>query len=284
MLASFIKSSQRLPGLPVRWVRKSLIMCATKKAVARLGASLKLGSHERKEHTHKALRQVTALAKDTIEQSCKVLHALRQDCSRPVAKSHQKFAQQIALARQILEQTQQKLDGVQSIPERIVSFHDPAVRVIRKGKLHKPNEFGRTMQLVQDASGIILDYQIDEGNPSDKTQLLPLVKRFKRRFARAPSELATDRGYYSRDNVSTLRTLGVRRIAIPKIGRLSSQEKDHQRTKWFKQLQRFRCAIEAGISMLKRQFSLGRVLSSGYTGTAIWTGFAIFSYNLWQLT
>jgi hypothetical protein len=35
--------------------------------------------------------------------------------------------------------------------------------------------------------------------------------------------------------------------------------------------------------MLKRKFGLGRVLSRGLSGTAIWVGFSIFSYNLWQM-
>jgi hypothetical protein len=36
--------------------------------------------------------------------------------------------------------------------------------------------------------------------------------------------------------------------------------------------------------MLKRQFGLGKVLARGSPATAIWTGWAIFAYNLWQQT
>jgi IS5 family transposase len=188
------------------------------------------------------------------------------------------------VADKILHQTEEKLSGVDSIAERIVSFHDPAARVIRKGKLNKPNEFGRTIQLTQDASGVMLDYQIHEGNPSDKTELLPMVKHFTRQFHCVPTALAADKGYYTADNITELRALGVRRIGIPKIGRLLAHEKKCQHKRWFTQLYRFRCAIEAGISMLKRQFLLDRVRSPGNRGTRIWAGFAIFSYNLWQMS
>jgi transposase, IS5 family len=84
--------------------------------------------------------------------------------------------------------------------------------------------------------------------------------------------------------VLKLSKAGIEKIAIPKVGRLSGSEKTHQRKKWFRQLQRFRCGIEASISMLKRKFGLGRVLAKGSPATAIWTGLAIFSYNLWQRT
>jgi IS5 family transposase len=262
---------------------------ATKKALARLGASLKARGKARRVQALKTLKQVTRLAQETVAESRQVLNKFRKVANRRLAAPTQRsglqkqFAEQIKLAEQILEQTQQKLDGAPSIPERIVSFHDPAVRVIRKGKLDKPNEFGRTLELGQDASGLIIDYEIDEGNPSDKTKAVPMVKRFKRRFQRAPDEVAGDKGFYSKDNVSTLRRLGVKRVGIAKVGRLTEREKKHQQQKWFKELQRFRCGIEACISMLKRNFGLRRVLSRGLSGTAIWVGFSIFSYNLWQM-
>jgi hypothetical protein len=126
----------------------------------------------------------------------------------------------------------------------------------------------------------MLDYQIHEGNLSDKAKLLPIVKRFTRQFHCVPTALAAEKGYYTADNITKLRAFGVRRIGIPKIESLSAQEKKHQHTRWFRRMYRFRCAIEAGISMLKHQFLLDRVRSLGYKGTRIWTGLAILSYNL----
>jgi IS5 family transposase len=261
---------------------------ATKKAVARLGASLKANKKERKIQATKTLHAVVELAKATVAESRKAFKRLAQRSGTSASDRHSKlqrtFAEQIALAEEIVQQSEHKLAGAESIAERIVSFHDPAARVIRKGKLNKPNEFGRTMQLVQDDSGIMLDYQIHEGNPSDKAELLPLVKHFTHEFRRPPDCVAADKGYYTADNITALRALGVRRIGIPKIGRLNAHEEQRQHKRWFKQLYRFRCAIEAAISMLKRQFSLDRVRSPGNKGTRIWTGFAIFSYNLWQMS
>lgn len=260
---------------------------ATKKAVARLGASLKAKKKERKAQAIKTLRAVTKLAKDTVDESRQALKHVKErsakGASRQTVKLQQAFAAQIALAGKILQQTEEKLAGVQSIDDRIVSFHDADARVIRKGKLGKPNEFGRTMQLVQDESGVMLDYKIQEGNPSDKMELVPMVERFEDEFHDVPTDVAADKGYYTADNTLKLRAMGVRRIGIPKIGRLLPFEKKRQHKRWFKLLYRFRCGIEAGISMLKRQFLLDRVRSPGNKGTRIWAGFAIFSYNLWQM-
>ena len=257
---------------------------ASKRALFSWSQTAKANPKERKAKGRKILKKVTELAKQTVQESCKVFQALHTPASEVSSKLKQKFSDQIKLAQSILSQTEQKLGGMQSIPERIVSFYDSEVRPIRKGKLNKAVEFGRTLQLVQDSSGVIVHYEVQRGNPCDSTELISVLHQAKSSLGIKPKELAADRGYYSAENVLKLSKAGIEKIGIPKLGRLSKEEKRHQRTKWFRQLQRFRCGIEASISMLKRKFSLGRVLARGSAGTAIWTGLAIFAYNLWQRT
>jgi IS5 family transposase len=253
---------------------------ATKKALARWGASSKAKPKERKAQGKKILKKVAQLATDTLAQSRQALQSLSTTAP---AQLKQRFSETIELTEKLVEQTHDKLAG-KRIPERIVSLFDPEARAIVKGKLDKPVEFGRTLQLVQDDSGVIVHYEIERGNPSDKTKLVALVRKAKKILKQVPRELATDRGYYSADNLSQLSRMGVRRVGIPKIGRLSRIERRHQHSRWFTELQRFRCGIEAGISLLKRRFCLSRVLAKGSPATAVWTGFAIFAFNLWQQT
>jgi IS5 family transposase len=253
---------------------------ATKRALFSWSQSAKGNPKERKKKGRKILKKVAQLAKHTVEESRQAF----QSVSDLSAKLKQRFLEQIERAQTIVNQTEQKLQGQKSILERIVSFHDSEARPIRKGKLNKAVEFGRTLQLVQDSSGVIVHYEVHRGNPSDRTELLSVLRQAKTTVGIKPQELAADRGYYSADNVVKLGKAGIEKVGIPKVGRLSSKEKTHQQTKWFRQLQRFRCGIEASISMLKRKFGLGRVLAKGSAGTAIWTGLAIFAYNLWQRT
>ena len=70
-------------------------------------------------------------------------------------------------------------------------------------------EFGRTLQLVQDSSGVILHYEVHSGNPSDRTELLSVVRQTKTTLGIKPKELAADRGYYSADNVLKLGKVGI---------------------------------------------------------------------------
>ena len=257
---------------------------ATKRALFSWSQTAKGNPKERKKKGRRILKKVKQVAADTLKQSRQVFEGLCASASDRSAQLSKSFGEQIRLTQTLVEQTQQKLQGQTSIAERIVSFYDPQARPIRKGKLHKAVEFGRTLQLVQDSSGVILHYEIHQGNPSDRTQLLSLVRKTKHDLGIKPTALSADRGYYSKENILALSRAGIKRAGIPKVGRLSRKEKRHQQSRWFRQLQRFRCGIEASISMLKRKFGLGRVLAKGSKATAVWTGLAIFYYNLWQQT
>jgi len=254
---------------------------STKRALAQMGAVLKSKSKDGKQQIHKTLKRVSQLAQDTVEQFSAAVAKVPRAKKPLVVK---RLSEQRDVAKKILEQIDQRLAGVKSIPERIVSMHDPDARPIRRGKLAKPNEFGRTMQLTQDPSGLMLDYKIQHGNPSDKTVLIPLIEDFAKQWGHMPAEVATDKGYYTSDNLLRLRDLKVRRIGIPKIGRLRPRERRRQHARWFKLLQRFRCGIEAAISMLKRCFMLGDIRVRGSTATALWVGWSIFSFNLWNFS
>jgi IS5 family transposase len=105
-----------------------------------------------------------------------------------------------------------------------------------------------------------------ERKSSDRSELLPVLRNAKTTLGTKPKELAVDRDYYTPENVLKLSKAGIAKAGIPKVGRLSQTEKRHQRITWFRQLQRFRCGIEAWISMLKRKFGLGRVLARGSIG------------------
>jgi transposase, IS5 family len=253
-------------------------VCASKRALFAWSQTARAKPKQRKEKGRKILQAVAKLAQHTVTQSRQALHALARSGS---VQARDKFSEQIELAEKVLRQTAEKLQGTKSIAERIVSFHDPEARAICKGKLSRPVEFGRTLQLVQDSSGVIVHYEVQTGNPNDSTQLFSLVRQTKKRLGVKLKELATDRGYYSAENVRKLKK-SIPRLGIPKVGRLTAKESRHQRTQWFRALQKFRCGVEAAISMLKRRFSLGRVLARGSPATAVWTGFAIFAYNLWQ--
>ena len=79
--------------------------------------------------------------------------------------------------------------------ERIVSLHDKDARPIKKGRLGKPVELGRKAQVVDNSDGVVVDYEVFQGDPPDAPQLPRAIARIKARFGRAPRAATADHGY-----------------------------------------------------------------------------------------
>jgi IS5 family transposase len=151
--------------------------------------------------------------------------------------------------------------------------------------VHKPNEFGRLIDIVEVENGIVSDYQVLDGNPDDGSLLLPALERHQHRFGRVPHLVATDRGFWSAKNERAAHALGVKRVAIPATGKLARTRLCLQRSRWFRQAQRWRAAGEGRIGTLKNVFGMDRCMykdADGREDDAMerWVGWCVFANNL----
>src|SRR5258705_4636425 len=114
-------------------------------------------------------------------------------------------------------QTRSRLAGV--MPEsasRLVSLHDVDARPIRKRRLGKPGEFGYNAQIVDTADGVILDHNVEVGNPPDAPQLASAVARITTPTRHTPRAVTAHRGYGQASVEPDLHHLGVARLATPR--------------------------------------------------------------------
>src|SRR3981189_189701 len=68
-----------------------------------------------------------------------------------------------------------------------------ASQPIAKGRLGKRVEFGYKGQIVDNDDGIVLDHDVQAGNPADAKQLAPAIQRVKDRAGRAPRRQQLER-------------------------------------------------------------------------------------------
>ena len=106
--------------------------------------------------------------------------------------------------------------------------------MIRKGKVHKPTEFGRLVRIDQVENGIVSNFSVADGKPGDSRQWKTALKGHQGRFGRAPEMATGDRGFYSAANEETAREMGVNRVALPARGKLSQRRGAHQKQRWFR--------------------------------------------------
>jgi transposase, IS5 family len=167
---------------------------------------------------------------------------------------------------------------------RIVSLHDADARPIVKGRLGKPVEFGYKAQIVDNQDGVIVDHNIEAGNPPDAEQLAPAIRRIKRRTGRAPRTVVADRGYGEAGVEAELRGEGVRNPVLPRKGKPTATRRQIENRRTFRQHIRWRTGSEGRISCAKRDFGLNRTRIDGINGARTWCGHSIFAHNLVKIS
>ena len=100
--------------------------------------------------------------------------------------------------RDELEPFWRRFPGVTAVRVQRLVSKDADARPIAKGRLGKPVEFGAKAQVCDNADGIVLDHDVQPGNPPNAPRLKPAVERVKKRTGRTPRTVAADRGYGER--------------------------------------------------------------------------------------
>lgn len=91
------------------------------------------------------------------------------------------------LVRKVIAQTRARvLRGDTRVVDKVLSLFEPHTQVIRKGKAHKPTEFGRLVRIDEVENGIVSEYEVKEGNPADVADFVPAVSQHRKIFGRAP--------------------------------------------------------------------------------------------------
>lgn len=169
------------------------------------------------------------------------------------------------------EQTQLKLEGQSSIPDRLVSLDDPDARPIQKGKRHPKTEFGTTLEFAFNRQGFMITTENFIGHPNDKTLFSPTLKRFAQRMGGYPDGAITDRGYRSPKNLK----LHAKELDYTFMGHSSDVKASQKETAISA-----RSATEGFIAVAKNLRGFARSLYWGLEGAKIWTLLNQCAYNL----
>lgn len=177
-----------------------------------------------------------------------------------------------ALARKVIGQTERRVLAGESLrPEdKIVSIFEPHTDIIIKDQ--RETYFGHKVTITGGASGLLTDLVIEQGNPADVTLAEKMISRQSDIYGRVPRQAAFDGGFASKDNLKSIKELGVYDVAFAKKRGLAVSEM--AKSTWvYKRLRDFRAGIEGMISFLKRCFGLTR---------CTWRGLESFQAYAWS--
>jgi IS5 family transposase len=253
-----------------------------------IGANLRRRSDEAKDEVRAINANMARIATKAVAEAHKVAANARRSL-RALGDSAPRRLEVIALdlevtaerVAQIAEQTTQRICGI--TPDgatRLVSLHDPDARPIRKGRLGKPVEFGYKAQVIDNEDGVIVDHNVEIGNPPDAPMLVPAIKRVASRARVVPAAVTADRGYGETAIGDALSDLGVETVVLPTKGKPSASRRAVEQRAEFQRLVKWRTGSEGRISCLKRDFGWNRTRIDGLDGVRTWCGHGVFNHNL----
>ena len=107
----------------------------------------------------------------------------------------------LPLVRRVIAQTRARiLGGDKHYRDKVFSLFEPHTEAIRKGKASKPTEFGKLVKIQEAENQFVVDYQVYERRPDDRTLAIPTLAAHQQIFGRPPHLFAADRGFWSHAN------------------------------------------------------------------------------------
>ena len=215
----------------------------------------------------KVTARITRQANRARRAALRAMTKARGKRRRALARAIARFDQFIPKAEQVIRQTRARvLRGIATSDGKLLSIFESGARVLRRGKLHKPVEFGALVKVQEAEGGIVTDVHIVDGN-HDSQLLVSSVERHIDVFGKPPIMVATDRGFYSGRGVQQIEALGVSRAVVPFPGHRSPRRVAHEHQRWFRRGRAWRAGGEARNSRLKHQFGMARSRYRGASGT-----------------
>jgi len=264
----------------------------TRAARRRMLKIQRMAAKDRHHHQAQTYRELIEITEEVVDGARQVLRRTRAARGKdPIAalalgELRTEIADYCQLGDRVIDQARRRVLEGEQVPtaEKIYSIFEPHTDLIKRGKVLTPVEFGHKVFLAESEQGLITQYEVLTGNPSDEDHVEPSLDRHRATFGRAPDLYGSDRGFYSESNVKACRDEGVTIVCIPQRGGKKTSKRDaYEKSAAFKRGQRFRAGIEGRISVLFRGRGMKRCLAEGRERFELLVGAAVLANNLLRI-
>lgn len=272
-MAKAIKSLQ-VKGLASRTASRDRTRMMRSRARS-IGANLRRRSGEAKDEVLAINAEMAAIASTAVKEARRVaanarrtLRQLGDGAPRKLMAIADDLELTASRVEQIATQTRQRIAG--TTPDgatRLVSLHDPDARPIRKGRLGKPVEFGYKAQVVDNEDGVVVDHNVEMGNPPDAPMLVPAIERVAARANKIPKVVTADRGYGDAIVRDSLVAMGVVSVVLPTRGKPNASQRVLEQKPAFQRLVKWRTGSEGRISCETSDGTERRLMASEVPGS-----------------
>ena len=260
---------------------------SVKRRLLEISRSAKVLTEASQQRLKDGYEKILKLTRGVLRQSRAVMEDLQAGRLRIVGSvvsvkvREEQLRHFVPLVEKVVVQTKERVFlGNRHVKGKVLSLFEPHSQALRKGKAHKPTEFGRLVRVDEVENGIVSCYEVLEGNAADTKAWGAALRQHQLSFGRPPRMATADRGYFSASNEKEAEESGVERVALPGRGRLSQARTKRQKQRWFQRALRWRAGIEARISTLKHPFFMVRATYKGEAGFERYVGWCVISQNL----
>jgi transposase, IS5 family len=259
----------------------------TRSARRRMQEIQRMTARQRHDQQQDKYRQLIGITHQVVHNARGVLEKTKDQCGLDlmddlvIRELRRKIDHYCQLGARVIDQSRRRVLQGEQVPteQKIYSIFETHTDLIKRGKIQKPIEFGHKIFLAESARGLITQYRVLEGNPSDHVHVKPSLQRHQETFGLAPAWYSSDRGFFSDENINACPD--VKLVCIPQRGgKRTSQREAFEKSPEFKKGQRFRAGIEGRISVLFRGRGMKRCLTEGRDRFEVLVGAAVLTNNL----
>jgi IS5 family transposase len=255
----------------------------TRSARRRMQQIQRMTSKQRGHSQVGKYRQLIGITEQVVAEARGVLQKTKNVRVVDFQSLRREIEHYIGLADRVIDQSRRRVLEGQPVAnaQKVFSIFEPHTDLIKRGKVLKDIEFGHKVFLAESACGLITQYRVLDGNPSDQDQVEPALDRHQKTFRRCPELCSLDRGFFSEKNVELCQRAGVKIVCVPQCGGKKTPEREaYENSPGFKKGQRFRVGIEGRISVLFRGRGMKRCLAEGRQRFELLVGAAVLANNL----
>ena len=270
---------QRMPQEPEEF------LCAMNKQCMAMSAQRR--QKDSKRQRKRILRVMKKLAQRIGEHGAAHLHALqtrRSETELSLGQAHvieQRIERVLEQLPTAIKQAHERIIGGRQVKsaDKILSLYDDEVALIVSGKANAEVEFGNKLTLVENRVGLVIDYQLHEGNPADSNLVAPCVQRLKA-SGLPVNKLWADRGMFSAANEALLAANGINSGLCPRDPHeLVRRLQDPAVQAGMKR----RGGTEARVAIFKNVFMGSPAKGRSFGARERACGWAVLTHNLWVL-
>ena len=265
----------------------------TRSARRRMQALERMTAQQRHEQQQPMYRELIGITRQVVENARQVVEKTKDAAAGmgvvnglAIDPLRAQITYYCELGDKVIDQTRRRVIEGEQVPteQKVYSIFEPHTDLIKRGKAQKPVEFGHKVFLAESAQGLITDYRVLEGNPSDTDHVQASLEHHQQMFQHPPELYAGDRGFHSPDTVKECENAKVSQVCIPQRGgQKSAEQAALERSPEFRKGQRFRVGIEGRISVLFRGRGMKRCRAHGLERFKVLVGAAVLVNNLMRI-